>query len=177
MSNLNDYFYLGKVIKLHGYEGKVSIYLDTDNPDEYAEMEVVYLNIQGNPVPFFITEISILNNKGVVKFSDVDDIEKAEEIVNKEIYLPLSMLPERTGNKFYYHEIPGMIVVDENFGELGPISSILEYPNMAVIQVFYNKKEVLIPISDEIIKDVNREDNIMTVVSPEGLLDIYINTP
>ncbi len=175
MSNLNDYFYLGKVVKLHGYEGKLSIYLDTDSPGEYADLEVVYLNIQGNPVPFFITEISILNNKATVRFMDINTVDKAEEIVNKEMYLPLSMLPERTGNKFYYHEVPGMIVVDENFGELGQIKSVLEYPNMAVLQVFYKDNEVLIPINDEIIIDVDREKNIMKVSSPEGLLDIYIN--
>lgn len=175
MSDFKDYFYLGKIIKVHGYEGKLSVYFDTDKPQEYSDLELVHINIVGSLVPFFIEEISLLNNKAVVRFMDIDNLEKAEQLISKEMYLPLSMLPELTGNKFYYHEVPGMIVIDENFGELGPISSVLEYPNTAVLQVFYNEKEVLIPISDSIITKVDREENKIIVCSPEGLLDIYIN--
>ena len=175
MDDFNDYFYLGKVVKPHGYEGKVSLYLDTDKPMEYAKIDMVFLNIGGNLVPYFINEISILNNKAIVSFVDIDDIEKAEGLVNKEIHLPASMLPVLTGNKFYYHEVKDMLVIDEEFGELGPISAVLEYPNQAVIQVYYDNKEVLIPINDDIILDVDRTQNKMTIKAPDGLLDIYIN--
>ncbi len=176
MSDFNDYFYLGKVVKLHGYDGKVSVYLDTDEPQEYASIELVYINIAGNLVPYFINEISLLNNKAIIRFLDVDDNEKADALVNKELYLPISLLPELTGNKFYYHEVKGMMVIDENYGELGPISSVLEYPNQAVLQVFHKGKEVLIPISDEIITNVDRNKNTMTVKAPDGLLDIYLES-
>ena len=174
MDDFKDYFYLGKVIKPHGYEGKVTIFLDTDEPQEYIDIEVFYLNISGSLVPYFIEELSLLNNKAVIRFMDVDTIEKSEALVNKEIYLPASLLPELTGNKFYYHEVKGMVVIDENFGELGPISSVLEYPNQAVLQIFYKDKEVLIPISNDIIIDVNRKENKMIVLAPEGLLDVYL---
>ncbi len=168
MSDFNDYFYLGKVVKLHGYDGKVSVYLDTDEPQEYIGIDMVYINITGNLVPYFINEISLLNNKAVVRFLDVDDIETAEGLINQEIYLPISMLPELTGNKFYYHEVNGMMVIDEIFGELGPIKNVLEYPNQAVIQVFHKGKEVLIPISDEIITNVDRKQKTMTVKARDG---------
>jgi 16S rRNA processing protein RimM len=174
MSEFKDYFYLGKVIKVHGYEGKLSIYFDTDEPDEYIDTEMVYINIAGSLVPYFITELSLLNNKAVVNFMDVDNIDKAASLVNKEIYLPISLLPELTGNKFYYHEVNNMLVIDESYGELGPISAVLEYPNQAVLQVFVDKKEVLIPISNEIILDVNREKGIIKIAAPEGLLDVYL---
>lgn len=174
MSEFIDYFYLGKVTKPHGYEGKVTIYFDTDEPQEYADLEMIHINIGGNLVPYFIESLSLLNNKAVVSFMDVDNIEKAESLVKKDIYLPISMLPKLSGNKFYYHEVKGMMVIDETFGELGPISAVLEYPNQAVIQVFHKQKEVLIPISDEIIINLNREQNEMIIRAPEGLLDVYL---
>lgn len=174
MDDFNDYFYLGKVVKLHGYGGKVSIFLDTDEPKEYAEIKMIFINIGGNLVPYFINEISILNNKAIIDFVDVDDIEKAEGLINKEIYMPVSMLPELSGNKFYYHEVKDMMVIDDNFGELGQICNVLEYPNQAVLQVYYDNKEVLIPISDDIILNVDRKQNRMTIKAPDGLLDIYL---
>ncbi len=176
MSNFKDYYYLGKVVKVHGYEGKVSIYFDTDEPSEYIDIDMVYVNIAGSLVPYFINDLSLLNNKAVVSFMDVDDIDKASSLVNKELYLPLSQLPELTGNKFYYHEVKNMLVIDESYGELGPISSVLEYPNQAVLQVFVENKEVLIPISNEIIIDVDRKANKMIIKAPEGLLDVYLKT-
>lgn len=175
MDDFNDYFYLGKVAKLHGYEGKLSIYLDTDEPQEYRDIKMIFMNIGGNLVPYFISEISILNNKAIINFMDVDDIEKAEGLINREIYLPVDMLPELTGNKFYYHEVKDMMVIDDNFGKLGQICNVLEYPNQAVLQVYYDNKEVLIPISDDIILNVDRKKNCMTIKAPDGLLDIYIS--
>jgi 16S rRNA processing protein RimM len=176
MSEFKDHFYLGKIVKVHGYEGKVSIYLDTDEPQEYIDIDMIFIDISGNLVPYFIDDLSLLNNKAVVSFMDVDDIDKATTLVNKELYLPLSLLPELTGNRFYYHEVKGMNVIDQNFGDLGPISAVLEYPNQAVLQVFVDGKEVLIPISNEIIINVDRTKNIMTVAAPEGLLDVYLKS-
>ena len=174
MSEFNDYFYLGKVVKVHGYEGKVSVYFDTDEPQSYIDIDMVFVNITGNLVPYFIESLSLLNNKAVVSFMDVDDIDKANGLVNKELYLPLDLLPVLTGNKFYYHEVKNMTVIDQNFGELGKISEVLEYPNQAVLQVFVDKKEVLIPISNSVIIDVDRIKNIMMIKAPEGLLDVYL---
>ena len=174
MDDFKDYFYLGKVVKVHGYEGKVSVYFDTDDPQEYLDLEMIYMDIAGSLVPYFITDLSLLNNKAVVSFMDVDDIDKAAGLVNKELYLPISMLPELTGNKFYYHEVKNMMVIDNSYGKLGPISAVLEYPNQAVLQVFVDKKEVLIPISNKIILDVDRIKNIIKIAAPEGLLDVYL---
>jgi len=175
MDNFDDYFYLGKVVKIHGYEGKVSIYFDTDEPYEYVNLEMIFINTGGNLVPYFIESLSLLNNKAVVSFMDIDDSDKASALVNKELYLPVSLLPKLSGNKFYYHEVKGMMVIDKNHGKLGIISAVLEYPNQAVLQIFIDKKEVLIPISNEIIADVDRSKNIMTIVAPDGLLDVYLN--
>jgi 16S rRNA processing protein RimM len=174
MSEFSDYFYLGKVVKVHGYDGKLTVYFDTDEPNEYVDIDVIYINISGSLVPFFINELSLLNNKAVVSFMDVDDIEKATRLVNKELFMPLSLLPKLSGNKFYYHEVKGMTVVDKNYGTLGIISAVLEYPNQAVLQIFTDGKEVLIPINNEIITDVDRKQNIMSIIAPEGLLDVYL---
>ena len=83
-------------------------------------------------------------------------------------------MPPLSGNKFYYHEITGFSIVDENHGNIGQIQQVLEYPNQAVFQVFSNEKEVLIPISNEIIKLVDREKKQIKIKAPEGLIEIYL---
>jgi 16S rRNA processing protein RimM len=168
------HFYLGKVIKTHGFDGKVTAFLDTDDPEFYHDQQMVFLNMAGNLVPFFIESIKILNNKATIVFQEVHDLEGAELLVNKEMYLPLSELPELTGNKFYFHEVIGFTVIDTAFGEIGIINEVLDYPNQAVLQIMREGKEVLIPISDEVINKVDRKTKAIEVTSPEGLLDIYL---
>lgn len=173
MNPLDNYFYLGKIIKPNGYKGKVNAYLDTDEPGLYAELKMLYLSINGMPVPYFIEDIHIINNKAVFKFQDVNTIEKAESLSQTELYLPLSDLPPLSGNKFYYHEVKGFKITDEQHGDLGDIRQVLEYPNQAVFQVFKNEKEILIPINNDIIRHVDRQKKQIRIEAPEGLIEIY----
>ena len=173
--DFNDYYFLGKIIKPHGFEGRLNAYLDVDDTNEYKELQMVFINLNGNLVPHFINHLQLLNKKAIIGFQDVNNLEKAEPLSQKEMYLPLSELPKRTGNKFYFHEIKGFEVIDKVFGHIGPISQILEYPNQAVMQVYHGKHEVLIPVYGNIIKKVDRDKQEIHIEAPDGLLDIYIS--
>jgi 16S rRNA processing protein RimM len=170
-----DYFYLGKITKAHGYDGKVTAFLDVDDPSIYESIEMVFVNINQQAVPFFIESSSLKNNKLLIRFQDIDNAEKAASLVNKQLFLPLSMLPKLSGNRFYFHEIIGFMLIDNDFGPLGPIEEILDYPNQAVMQVFYQGKEVLIPISEAVIKKLDRKNKSLHIQAPEGLIDVYLS--
>ena len=174
MDPLSDYFFLGKVINPNGFKGKVNAYFDTDEPDLYKSLKMVYLRIGGAPIPYFIDSIRLMNNKAVIEFQDVDSIEKAEILNKKEMYLPLSELPELSGKNFYFHEVIGFQVIDKIFGEIGPIKQILDYPNQAVMQVIHKEKEILIPVNMDVIKLVDRNNKEIKIEAPEGLIEIYL---
>ena len=76
--------------------------------------------------------------------------------------------------RFYFHEIIGFTVVDTEKGELGPVTDVLEYPTQAILQVMKGKKEILIPILDQVIQNVDRDNKILTITAPEGLIDMYL---
>jgi 16S rRNA processing protein RimM len=172
----DDYYFLGKIFKPHGYKGKVNMWLDVDDPSEYESLKMVYLDKNGMLIPYFINTIHILNNKAVVDFQDVDNIEKAELLSDSDIYLPLSELPELTGNQFYFHEVIGFSVVDKNWGNIGDIRKVFEYPSQAVMQVFFKKKEVLIPINPHVVLELDREKKEIKIDAPDGLIDLYLNS-
>lgn len=169
-----NYYYLGKIIKPHGYKGKVSAYLDTDEPEFYLDLKMLFLDIAGTSVPYFIQSMSLLNNKAIFELQDVDNLDKAELLSKKDIYLPLKDLPPLSGNQFYYHEVADFKVTDKNAGPIGTVKQVLEYPNQAVLQVFLEEKEILIPISDEIIHHVDRLNKLIEIEAPDGLIDIYL---
>ena len=168
-----DYFYLGKITKKFGIRGELVIYLDTDEPEKYHSVGSVFLDIRGEPIPFFIEEIKVKNrNQLIVLFQDIDD--DSSQYVGTDLYLPLSMLPKLTGNKFYYHEIKGFTIIDLNKGNIGICNDVLEYTHQAIMQIISDKGEILIPIADDIIKLVDRDNKIIQIDAPMGLIELYI---
>jgi len=169
-------YYLGKITRTNGNKGGVSAFLDVDNPQEYSNLDAVFLEIKKQLIPYFIAEITIHTSKNtaLIYFEDVEDVDEAAALTNKDLYLPLASLPTLKGNKFYFHEVIDFLLLDKIFGEIGKIKQVLEYPNQALFQTFYKEKEVLVPINDLFIKHVDREKKEIHLELPEGLLDIYI---
>ncbi|MEO0405706.1 MAG: ribosome maturation factor RimM, partial [Bacteroidota bacterium] len=111
---LDDCYQLGEVIKTHALKGEVSIMLDVDSPDDYKELESVFLLREGKLIPFFIDTIQVNGNKALVKFEDVDTIESASELVKSKIYLPLANLPELPNGGYYFHDLLGCDVYEDS---------------------------------------------------------------
>lgn len=171
-----DCFYLGKIVKKHSFKGEVVIKLDTDEPDLYGNLESVFVELGNNLVPFFIEKSSL--SKGTmlrVKFEGVDSEQDAEAILRSGIYLPLTFLPKLTGNKFYFHEVIGFIIKDTSFGNVGIITNINDTAAQPLFEIDRDGIEVFIPMIDDFIKKVDRENKTIEVETPEGLIDLYIS--
>jgi len=87
MTQKEDCFYLGRIVKKHSYKGEVVIKLDTDEPQLYRNMESVFVDIGNNLIPFFIEKSSL--SKGTmlrVKFEDINTEEDAEAILKSGNY-------------------------------------------------------------------------------------------
>ena len=171
----NDLFCLGRIIRTFGSKGEVVFYLDVDDPQNYFEMESVFIKLNENLVPFSIDSIQLRPKKqAVVRFHDVDEADDAELLVGSLLFLPLSYLPLLTGNKFYYHEVTGFEVIDKAKGPIGIIADVLDLQHQAIMQIKFGDKEILVPISDDIIKKVDRKNRRIEIEAPEGLIDIYL---
>jgi 16S rRNA processing protein RimM len=90
------------------------------------------------------------------------------------MYKPIAGLPVLKGKHFYYHEIKGFQVVDQNHGNIGVIDDILELPHQSLFQIRHGEKEILIPIVDEIIQKVDRRKKLLLIEAPAGLIEIYL---
>ena len=170
-----DCFYLGKIAKKYSFKGEVLVYLDTDEPELYTELESMFVEINGHLVPFFIEKSSIHREKFLrTQFEDMDSEEAADTIVGRDVYLPLTMLPKLEGNKFYYHEVVGFDAIDQRLGNFGTILRISDNGVQALFEVQKEDAVILIPLIDEFIIEVNRENKSILFNTPEGLINLYI---
>ncbi|MBB1139537.1 ribosome maturation factor RimM [Myroides sp. WP-1] len=171
-----DCFYLGKVAKKFSFKGEVLIYLDTDEPELYENLESVFVDFNGQLVPFFIEDAFLHKNDFLrVKFEDCNSEEDADRIIGSEIYLPLSLLPKLEGNKFYYHEVEGFEVVDTTLGSIGTLVRINDSNYQALFEIDHKGTEILVPMIDQFIEEVDRENKRLILHIPAGLVDLYLD--
>ncbi|HTM97742.1 MAG TPA: ribosome maturation factor RimM [Pedobacter sp.] len=167
-------FYIGYITKTKGLKGEVQLYFEFDAYED-LDFEVLFADMNGKMVPFFVASHKLYpNSTGLFYFDDVDHIDKAQALVKKKIYLPLTKMPERGEDDFTYDDLKGFVVSDETYGELGKIIAINEYPQQFVATVLYKETEILFPLNEDMIVEIDEDEKMLFVDLPEGLLDIYL---
>ena len=170
-----DCFYLGKIAKKFSFKGEVLIYLDTDEPELYENMESIFVELNKNLVPFFIVNSSLHKNDFLrVRFEEVNSEEDADAILNKEVYLPLSTLPKLSGNKFYFHEVIGFEIEDKRVGIFGIIQSINDTTAQPLFEVLNGATQILVPMIDLFLVKIDRPNKKVIMNLPEGLVEMYL---
>jgi 16S rRNA processing protein RimM len=168
-------FYIGYITKTKGLKGELQLFFKFDAP-ELLEFDVVFADMSGKMVPFFVTSYKLHNNStGNFYFDDIDHIDKAQPLLKKKIYLPLTKMPDRSDEEFHYNDLKGYLVSDENHGQLGVILEVNEYPQQFVATVSYKDTEILFPLNEDMIIEIDEELKTLLVELPEGLLDIYLS--
>ncbi len=170
-----DCFFVGKIVKKYSFRGELLVKLDTDDPEQFLEMESVFVEVRKKLIPFFVESISMHKTSLLrIKFDEIHTEADAETLLGSELYLPLDLLPKLSGNQFYYHEIIGFQAEDVNFGVLGPITGVNDTTAQHLFEIDHNGKEILIPVNDDIIKKVNRQARSILLEAPDGLIELYL---
>lgn len=169
-----DFYLLGYVLKPTGNKGALNIQIDSDDPTYYQNLKEIYIDINGQLIKYRIRSISISESKAKVEFENIDSPELAKLLQGRSLYLPIDYLPKLNNTQFYYHEVTGFEVYDAVHGLIGNVQSIIDQTSQAILQIHFKDKEILIPITDEIIKKIDRKQKRLHIEAPEGLIDIYL---
>lgn len=169
-----DCYLLGKITRRHGLAGNVILKLDTDQPELYKKLDSIFVEINGLLVPFFLeksswSKLDALN----IAFKNSSEA-LVDQSLGKSVFLPLTSLPKLTGNQFYYHEIIGYEILDENDNHCGIIRSVNDQTAQNYFVTNLDGKEVVIPIIKDWIIEVNRDDQFIKMQLPEGLIDVFL---
>lgn len=169
-----DCYFLGKITRRHGLSGNVIMKMDTDQPEFYNKLESIFIEINGLLVPFFIEKRSWSKNDSLNLYFKNTSEALVDQIIGKDVYLPMSTLPPLSGNKFYYHEVVGWEIKDTEGNSYGIIRSVNDQTAQHYFIAVLNDREVVVPIIKDWIKSVDRDTQIITMELPEGLLDVFI---
>ncbi len=172
---LSAYFYVGKIVRKYSYKGELIILINSDYSEIIIKSESVYITIGDHLIPFFMEKKSWQKAGQLrVQFEDVYSEEEANSLIYKKIYLPNTLLPKREGTNFYKDEIQGFKVKDVQYGAIGIVRSVNDKTPQTLLEVEDDNGVVLIPVNDVFIKEIDRENKLIIVETPEGLLDLRI---
>lgn len=169
-----DCFFLGTIVGKYSFKGEVLIKLETDSPKSYLDLEAVLVNNPQGLVPFFIDSAQLHKTTLLrVKFEGVSNETEVDKLIKKKVFLPLDQLPKLEGNRFYYHEIKDFVAIDQFEKKIGVIKSVNDSGPQALFMIDNNGTEILIPVHDNFITKLNREEKRIYLNLPDGLLEIF----
>ena len=171
---IEDCFNLGYIAKLHGFKGEVSLFLDVTDVTNYQDLKLIYLELNDQLIPFPIDQLKLMpKGLATIKLKGVDSELKAKELVKKRAFLPLTMLPQLGDTEFYDHEIIHFHVIDVNKGKIGVVEQVIDLPANPLLQIMDGEREILVPLTPGLVSRVNREEKMLEIHTPEGLLELY----
>lgn len=167
-------FYLGTIVGKYSFKGELLVKTDTDNIESNTELLSVFIDIDNKLVPYFVKKCLVHKSSLLrFKFEDVNNEEIADTLIKKKIYLSLDLLPKLKGNKFYYHEVIGFKIIDKLKGELGVVENINDQTSQPLFEVTDGKKNILVPLHDDLLIEIDRKNKSILVNLPEGLIDLF----
>lgn len=160
---------IGKVLKTHGYKGHLKVFIDEFYMDDFEEMKAVFIN----NLPYFITLKDInSNSQAIILLEEIDSKEKAHPLQGKDIFAKDDDLSEILDGEEYDHLV-GYNITDKTIGNIGTIEEVIEMPFQFLAKIIRDKKEILIPLNDDFILNIDEQNKIVEMELPDGFLDIF----
>lgn len=169
--NREDFVEFGKITKANRKTAEITIVTGAALPHSFPAVEVIFLEIDGGLVPFFLKEFEVRSNNAVGLVEDYDSPDRAQRLVGCSVFIKKELLAEESDD-ILYKELIGFTVVDKTLGEIGGIAEIFETPHQVLLQVMRNDREILIPLVREFILRVNRRKKQLFMDLPEGLTEL-----
>lgn len=168
---------IGKLGKPHGINGEINAYLNEDIDIE--RLDRIVLEIEGIFVPFFIESVRTKRIDTVIMHIDgINDELHASELTHHLIYVlkadNIILADEHDDDEgMYAADLTGYTILSKTGTLIGRITDVdLSTENALFLVERPDMTNIYIPISDEMIDDIDSESRHLIMTLPEGLLDL-----
>jgi len=166
-----DFIIIGKIVSTQGNKGEVKVIPLTDSIDRFDKLTDVFIR-EGNIEKLLkINNLKTKKNAVILKFEDIDNIEKAKILVESFLEVKRSDAVKLPKDTYFIFDIIGLEVYTNENELLGKVDNIISTGSNDVYVVKNkNKKEILIPAIREIIKNIDVEKKRITINMADGLI-------
>jgi 16S rRNA processing protein RimM len=105
----------------------------------------------------------------ILALDGVDNLESAEVFKGQYVFVPRDQLPEIESGSFYAGDLEGLTVEDGSGRVLGVLEEIFDNGAHDIYVVRDKAREILLPVVDGVVVEVDLDAGRMVVEPPEGL--------
>lgn len=166
-----QFYNVGKIVNTHGIRGEVRVLPTTDFITErFAPQQHLYLQTADDPLELTIERARQHKGFILVKFAGYDDINAVEGFRDHELLVSAADQQPLEEGQYYYHQIIGLTVQTIAGEKLGQIKEILS-PGANDVWVVDRpgKADLLLPVIDDVVKQVDLDQHQVIVELMEGL--------
>jgi 16S rRNA processing protein RimM len=169
MIKKEEVYKIGRIGKAHGVKGEVSFMFDDDVFDR-VDADYLILELDGILVPFFMEEYRFRSDStALVKFEDIDTQDRARELTNCDVYFPRQLADDDEEELSWTFLVGFSIIDNQSDTVVGTIASIDDSTANILFELEDGR---LIPASEELITDIDKNKKTITIDLPEGILDL-----
>jgi len=163
---------LGRISRIHGYEGSVVIKLEQGFIENIPEMESVFIEIEGRPVPFFISQTEYQGGDILkMKFEGYQTDNKISGFIGCRVFLTTAAVTQDEIQDFEI--LIGFKVLLNDKRILGKITQVAHNPGQDLLSILTpENKEILIPLHEDFIAKVDKRSKTIVMDLPEGLIEL-----
>lgn len=168
---MEDFFRVGVIANTHGIRGEVKIFPTTDDVKRFDYLKEAYIDAGKEKIKVEVSNVRYFKNLVIAKFKGIDNINDIERYKGKDLLVTReNALPLEEG-EYYLADIIGANVYTEDGILFGSLEDVIETGANLVYSVQHEGKEVLLPVIDDCVKEVNVEEKKVIVHIMKGLLD------
>ena len=168
---MEQFLRVGVVTATHALAGEVKVFPTTDDPERFLDLEkVCILDQKGAAAQVLEVErVRFFKQFVIMKFAGLDKIEQVQSLVKKDLYVNREDAIPLEDGEYYIADLIGLKVFDEVGTLLGELADVLQTGANDVYIVKNGDKELLIPVIEECIREVDLEKGCVRVHLMEGL--------
>jgi 16S rRNA processing protein RimM len=165
-----DLVAIGKVIKPHGIRGQIKIAYFGEDPGGFRHYrEILIKDGQGIPRVYEIEEVASQPNNLILRLKGIGKREETHLLLRKEILVPRKALPPLEEGEYFWFEILGLTVETQEGKTLGTVKEVLATGANDVLVVEGKERELHLPVTKEVVRNIDREKGVIQVIRMEGL--------
>lgn len=167
-----DWVPVGHITKTHGLKGEVKLRPSVTDPEVVqGPQRARIVGDDGVSAETVLEKVRGQGGRWIVKFKDCKTIEQAQALVGRSLELYLEDFPGLPKGEYYWFQIEGLQVFDEEARYYGTVTEIITTGSNDVYVVQDGDKELLLPMIDSVIKSIDLKENKLVFRIIEGLLE------
>lgn len=163
MTTDSNWIIVGRFGKPHGIKGLITVISFTEPRDNIMHYTDWHVRMNGQWQPLKLLHLEMNNKFILAQVEGYQEREDAGRLTNADIAIDRQQLPALQQGDYYWHQLEGMQVVNQEGIALGTIQDIMPTGSNDVLIVVGEKRHLIPYLPGTSIIDINDTTRVMTV--------------